>query len=148
MPERSFRIIFPRYDNSAQPIKAEYLEELANQLVDRFGGVTMWESIGCFRPEPEEPLLCDENYVMESVMQVQVETKTTAWKQVDDATEWMQKLSDRVAKDLGQDSIFVSIETDSRTEFRGDSLRLTASPEFVALRAKKAKRIFTKMTEK
>ncbi|MAH45928.1 hypothetical protein CMI37_08855 [Candidatus Pacearchaeota archaeon] len=147
MPERSFRIIFPRYDNSDQPIKKKYLEDLAGELVDRFGGVTMWESVGCFRP-PKKPLMCDENYVMESVMHVGTEVEATAWEQVDNAVQWMRELADRVAKELGQDSIFSSFESDSRTEFRGDNLRPTADPEFVAKAKKRAERIFTKMTRK
>ena len=148
MPERTFRVIFPRYDNSDQPIKKEYLEGLAGNLIDRFGGVTMWETSGCYRPDKEEPVMCDENYVMESVMLIKVRTKTTAWQQVDNAVDWMRKLADRVAKDLGQDTIFTSFETDARTEFRGDNYRPTADPEFVAQARKKAQRLFTKMTEK
>ena len=145
MPERTFRVIFPRYDNSDQPIKKEYLEGLAGNLIDRFGGVTMWETSGCYRPSKKEPVMCDENYVMESVMLIKVRTKTTAWQQVDNAVDWMRKLADRVAKALGQDTIFTSFETDARTEFRGNNLRPTADPKFVA---EKAERIFTKMTEK
>ena len=148
MPERTFRVIFPRYDNSDQPIKKEYLEGLAGNLIDRFGGVTMWETSGCYRPSKKEPVMCDENYVMESVMEIEVATKTTAWQQVENAVDWMRKLADRVAKDLGQDTIFTSFETDARTEFRGDNYRPTADPEFVAQARKKAQRLFTKMTEK
>ena len=52
MPERVFRAIIPKRDNSDQPIKASALESLASELIERFGGVTVYPAaMGCFKME-------------------------------------------------------------------------------------------------
>ena len=135
MPERKFTLIVPRQDNLNTPIKKEYLEYVATQMIDQFGGVTVFESNGCFRPEgakgQQEEIMCDNNLVLEAVMGVDENSDTTAWKQVDEAVTWMKQLAKKVADDLGQVSVFTSAETDARTEFVRGEYSLEADSEFL-----------------
>ena len=127
MPERTFRIIFPRRDNANNPIKRGVLEDYATRLVDKFGGVTLWEGNGCFRMSGEGdqpgPISCDQTFVLESVMHIDTDTgkggakPVEPWVQVDNATVFMRKLAEEISNTLGQQSTFTSMESDSRTEY-------------------------------
>ena len=149
MPERTFRIIFPRRDNSNNPIKREVLEDFATRLVDRFGGVTLWEGHGCWRNDKRSPVICDENFVMESVMSVKTDTKKEygAWTQVDNATRFMRRLASEISEKLGQYTTFTSVETDSRTEFRGRDEQSFKEELPEEMLAERTEMLFKKLTE-
>lgn len=158
MPERTFRIVFPRRDNANNPIKREVLEDYATRLVDQFGGVTLWEGNGCFRLEGEGdqpgPVSCDQNFVLESVMHIDTDTgkggaePVGPWLQVDKATVFVRELAVEISDTLGQEATFTSVETDSRTEYvkgaEGSSWKASLPQELLADRTEM---LFKKLTE-
>ena len=128
MPERVFRAIIPKRDNSDQPIKASALESLASELIERFGGVTVYPAaMGCFKME-EGDVVCEENIVVETVFQIVTDPKQQVegcggtldqWEQVDQQNKFMRTWANKAAKRLGQEAIFIQEETDTRTGFHG-----------------------------
>ena len=66
--DREYNLIIPKYDNEGHKIKSEKIEEIAEKMSERFGGVTVFPSIlGCWKSKKMPGVKCEENTIISSV---------------------------------------------------------------------------------
>lgn len=116
--DREFGVIVPKYDNSGRRIKPEVLEGIAQNISERFGGVTVYPSVaGCWIPE-EGPmageLMCDENIYITTVRD------SSDGVSFEDDANFLRNLGEDVAQDLGQFSVMVTEDRMEAELIEGD----------------------------
>lgn len=122
MAERQFRMVLPKYDNAGARIDTEIIREYAEQIAERFGGVTVYgQTLGCYIGEGGE-LQCEENVALEVV-------RTDADEgEIAEDHRWFQDLARDAGRSLGQEAIFVQEETDTQTTFVPGQRRASLPP--------------------
>jgi hypothetical protein len=99
--ERQFEIILPAVDNDGNKIRKELLSDVAQEIAERFGGVTVFPvAAGCYVPEASGHIHCDQNVVLQAV---RLEGGPA---EIEDDEVWMDDLAHRLGEEFGQELIF------------------------------------------
>jgi len=105
--DREYRLIVPKWDNSGRKIKSEEIKEIAKEVSEWFGGVTVIPSVlGCWKNE-EGKLICEENLVFEAMRDS--ESSPRDWeiqKKLDE--EFMRRLASKLGERFGQESVLIA----------------------------------------
>ena len=102
--DREFRLIIPKFDNDLHKIKAEEIEEIAKEMSEHFGGVTVYPSVlGCWKNPKTGELQCEENVVITAVRDS--ENTKNYEEQLKKDREKVEKIAKRYGKRFGQESV-------------------------------------------
>jgi len=111
MPSMQYRIILPKYDNEGHRIDTDVLRDFSKEVAQEFGGVTVTPTIlGCFIGD-DGSLQCEENMMIEA---------SSSEPDVDETLRqrfFMHQLADRSGEILGQETIMMQEESDTKTTF-------------------------------
>lgn len=112
--DREFQIIVPKEDNSGNEISPDVIEEIAHDVADRFGGVTIYPTTaGCWVSDDGD-LICDENAIIATTRD------SSDGVPFQDDRRWFKTLAERVAGDLGQFAVMVSEDVAEGHFIEGD----------------------------
>lgn len=125
MPERTFRMLLPKYDNSGRRIDTDALRDIAREVAARFSGVSVQPvQLGCWVGK-DGALQCEENVLLEV-------TRTNAsTEQLETDRQWFMDLARRAGRMFGQEAVFVQEETDTRTTFVPGERKWELPPELI-----------------
>jgi hypothetical protein len=102
--DREFRLIIPKYDNDLHKIKAEEVKEIAKEMSEQFGGVTVYPSVlGCWKDTETGKLQCEENIVITATRDS--ENTKNYEEQLKRDREKMEKIAKKYGKRFGQKSV-------------------------------------------
>lgn len=100
--DREFRVIVPKFDNAGQKIRVGLIQNIAERISRRFGGVTVIPTtLGCFQPEDGD-LICEENVIFSTVRDSEDGVN------VRDDEVWMRELAHDIGEEFGQIAVMVS----------------------------------------
>ena len=103
--EAEFKVIVPKYDNEGHRIGTEVLSEIAAEMSEHFGGVTVIPTVlGCWKDE-EGKLVCEENALFISARDL--DSVKDPDKILSEDRVFMRRLAEKVGKKLGQEYVFV-----------------------------------------
>lgn len=131
MQESEFRIVVPKFDNSGNPISDRAISQIAKDMSDRFGGVTINPSVlGCWWDKDRNRLMCENNTTMSSVRDCEGMSDNVCRDAVKKDRVFVQDLAKRVGDDFGQASIMVSEDVLRDTQFVETGFKQRVSPRF------------------
>jgi len=101
------KLVVPKWDNSGRKIKSEEISEIAKEMSNQFGGVTINPSVlGCWNDRKRDMLVCEENMVFSSVRDS--ETTPNFEEQKIKDLKFMEDMAKKLGKEFGQESIMSS----------------------------------------
>ena len=104
--DREYRIIVPKWDNSGRKIKSEEIEEIAKEISEHFGGVSIIPSIlGCWKDEKRNKLVCEENLVFSTYRDSEGVKDWGKQKKIDE--EFIRSLAKKLGERFGQESVLI-----------------------------------------
>lgn len=110
--ERTFKLIIPVTDNAGHPIRTDLLENVAVELAEHFGGVTIYPvAAGCYVMPHSQELQCDQTMIVEAVR-----ADSDAGTIAADA-QYVESVAHAVGTEFGQDSMFDQEERANETRF-------------------------------
>lgn len=126
--DREWQLVVPKFDNAGRPIRPEILEDIAFVVAERFGGMTIYPSVGgCFIPdsgEMEGELICEENMIITAVRDSEEGVP------MNEDEEFLRGIAEEIGEDLGQISVMVTEDT-VEAEFVPGEFKQELGPEAV-----------------
>jgi|TARA_Y100000310_G_C20671913_1_gene810764 hypothetical protein len=109
MPERTFRMVLPKYDNSGRRISTDILRDISRNIASRFEGISVIPSmLGCYAPPEGGDMECEENIILEATRSGPDTTVDLLKKDV----EFFAAAAKEAGVLLGQEEIYIQEETD------------------------------------
>jgi len=126
--EKEFTLILPKFDNEGNPISDSVLQDVAEKISKRFGGVTVIPDVlGCWHNDKTNELQCENNARI--LVGRDCESKITKYLMkkenktcdeiMEDDSVFMKNLAREVGVELGQSGIFLTEDIANISEIKG-----------------------------
>lgn len=107
--EKEWRIIIPTTDNSGNQIREDVLSQIAKEMAEWFGGVTVYPAAGCYVSQEAHRLECNPDIVIASS-----EIEGHVYPEARQTESFMARLALQVGAELGQEDVY---EQETTTDY-------------------------------